>query len=357
MLSPSVDETHAQLTQAFNGTLHLDSYSQGAQDLLIGKLEDDPPWLTGVREEVKSLAQAGAAWVRDKPAIWGGALSQFASCASAFGGVAPMQSAGVLTTREQWIEVLETVLQPPLAEAAATTRQSADAFEKHLDAFRSLRPSLEKSIEEGWAELDEEEQEMTVIAAEIAHLQDLVSSLEQAVTATDISAGKSVITTSVTTMFNIVTEAGSVPFLSVAVTEFTVDMAFYDLVASNEEISDALQQIGALQLRASAEAQAAAGTKMVLRVLYGLELSLERIIDALPQLAAMWEAELEKVEEATDAVRAGADPSSFLELRSIPSASASWAEISAFAEAIPALTSTVGQPVVLNPQAPSLTRR
>jgi hypothetical protein len=221
--------------------------------------------------------------------------------------------------------------------------------------FKAIQPLLQASIDQGWAALASEEQQMVKIAAQLAHLQDVVNSLASSITGAEISSGQSIITTTVKTLYNIATEVGgSFSFLSMAASVFTVGKMYYDIISANAEIGTTLKQIAALQLEASEEAQAAAGTKIVLQLVYNLELSFASIVDVVPQITTMWSTEQQKVQAVISALQAGADPSTYFELYSMPTANANWQAINSFAMAIPTLKSTVGTPVTLNPQAPSL---
>lgn len=353
MLCPPPELARSLLTQAFNETLSLDSYSATTQDLQIGKLPKDPAWLAAVRSQVAMLASAGASWIKEKPSIWGSILLQFPDYASAFEGVAQMQAAGALSTGKQWVEVLENTLTPQLSQAIAANEEATSHLRSQLQAFQSVQPLLRESIEAGWNALGEEERQMTAIAAQLTHLQDLLASLEESITSGEISSGQSIITTTVKTVYNIATEVGeSFSFLSMAASAFTVGKTYYDIITKTFEIGETLQEIGKLQLEASAEAQAAAGTKIALNLLYELELAFARIVDVMPQITTMWRTEREKVKSAIAALNAGTNPADYLELITFPTANANWQQISALAQAIPSLKSETGPPVVLDPQHP-----
>jgi hypothetical protein len=353
MLSPSIDVARLLLTQAFNETLRLDSYSQTTNNLRIGELPEDPKWLASVRSRVAMLGSAGASWTKDKPEIWGPVLVQFPDYASAFAGVAAMQASGALTSSQQWIEVLKSTLVPQLTQAVTATEQATEKLQSHLESFRAIQPLLAESIDAGWAELGSEEQQMVAIAAQLAHLQDLVTSLEQSITSGQISSGQSVMTTTATTLYNIATEAGeSFSFLSMATAAFTVGKSYYELVTKTAEVGETLKRIAALQVKASEEAQAAAGTKIALNLIYELELSFGRIVDVMPQITTLWRHEREKVQSVISALQAGVEPSAYLELFTVPVANANWQAVNSFAQAIPTLKTEVGKPVVLDPQDP-----
>lgn len=358
MLTPSINLVEGLLAQAYNEILQLDGYSQTVQGITIGKLVPDPDWLTPVRSRVAMLGQVGAQWLEAKPNIWGPVLTQFSDYATAFASVADMQKQGLITSQDQWIQILNDVLLAQLSKAATATTAAANALKSHYQMFSDIQPLLEQSVTAGWAALQDEEQQMISITEQLTHLQDLVDQLEDSITEADISTGKSVVTTTVKILYGIATEAGeSFSFLGMATSAFTVGELYSNIINGTAEVGETLQQIAALQLEASEEAQAAAGTKMVLQLLYSLVNSFGIIVDdVMPQIATMWSNEQEKVQQAIDALNAGADPTSYFELSTMPIANANWQAISTFALAIPTMKSVIGPPVTLDPQHPIATQ-
>ncbi|MBR0872375.1 hypothetical protein JQ633_18570 [Bradyrhizobium tropiciagri] len=352
MLSPSINVANSLLAQAFNEVLRLDSYSISAGGTTIGVLQKDPAWLAPVRNQVGMLGQAGAKWIEDKPSIWGTVLTQFSNYGSAFAGVADAKA----TTSEQWIKLLNDVLLSQANKSIDATNIAATELQSHYQAFKNIQPLLESSINAGWDALQNEEQQMVKIAAQLTRLEDLVGSLQDSITAGDLSTGQSVVTTTVKTLYNVATGVDeSFSFLGMAAAAFTVGKFYYDIITKTAAVGETLQQIAKLQIEASQEAQAAAGTKLVLRLLYNLELSFGRIVDVMPQIVTMWTTERDKVQQAIQALKAGANPETYFDIFTIPIANANWQAISKFAIAIPATKTTVGPPVTLDPQNPIAT--
>ncbi len=331
----------------------LDKYSTTTNNIMIGVLPKDPDWLASVRGRTKMLGAAGASWLSEKPDIWSSVLVQFPDYATSFDSIAQMQSKGAITTTAQWIQLLNDVLLSQLAKAVAATTTADTQIQTEYQKFANIQPLLEDSINQGWAALASEEQQMVKIASALTHLQDTVESLESSITSGVISSGQSIITSSVKTIYGIATAAGeSFSFLSLATSAYTVGKMYYDIISTTDEIADTLTQIAALQLEASEEAQAAAGTKMVLQLLYNLEASFLRIHDVVPQIKTLWQTEHDKVQSVIEALQSGANPDNYFEIFSIPTANANWQAINTFTIAIPALKNAIGTPVVLNPFDP-----
>ena len=353
MLSPTIYDTQNLLTQSLNEINQIDKYSVTSENILIGKLPKDPDWLASVRSRTAMLGDAGKSWILQKPDIWAPILVQFSNYASSFASVAELQSSKKLTTSEAWISTLKSVLQDQLDQCVQVTTTANDALVKQYNMFKNIQPLLEDSINAGWAELAGEEKEMVKLAAELTSLQDKVESLQDSITSKEITTGTKVVSTTVSTIYNVVTEAGgSFSFMSFAASAYTVGRMYYDIITKTEDIVNTLEEIGKLQLAASAEAQAAAGTKMVLQFVYDIEKNFLSIQNFVPQIKTMWSTELQKLNSVITALESGADPNNYFELLTIPTANKSWQTISSFTSAIPDIKLQEGKPVVLCPGKP-----
>jgi len=351
MLSPTVNQAKTQLTAAASEILKIDGYAGSVRGLQIGQLPDDPDWLISVRSRVGLLSAAAGQWFKAKPDIWGPVLSQFATYEATIAAIAQMQAEKQVTTGQQWADLLSQTLAPQLAAAAAATDAATTALQEQLNAFADIQPLLEDSIQDGWTALAAEEQQMVKISAELARLEDLVGSLGDALTSSAISDGKGVISTAVSIVYDVaVAGSEAVPFLAFVTSAITIGRFFADIAEGSAEVQSTLKQIAQLQLDASLEAQAAAGTKSVLQLLYGLQASFNTIADVLPQITQMWRSQLDLVQQAASALNDGADPSGLFDLLTLQTSAANWRTIASFANAVVTLKTGVGEPVELNPQ-------
>ena len=197
-----------------------------------------------------------------------------------------------------------------------------DSENQFMDVF----PSLNASIEQGWQELSDEEAEMIAIAQAITRLQDEISSLQSKIDAASISGAKTFTQTNVKIAYSILTATGevAVPYLSIVTLAYTIGKTFYDIITDTEKINKDLEQIAELQVEASEEAQAAAMTKATIQYLYNIEISFLSLKKHGTGLSAMWVNEKSKIDEAINAINAGAEPSKFLDLLTIDVANKNW---------------------------------
>lgn len=348
MLSPVINNAEELLTQALNEIMQLDNYAKTSNNIILGKLPKDPAWLSSVRSRVGLLSKAGASWIAEKPDIWSSILVQFPHYASSFSAIADQQSQGLIEP-DQWVPLLKDVLYSQLVQAVEVTTKANDQIQAEEEKFKDIQPLLEESIKAGWDALASEEQQMVKIAKALTQLQDEAGSLEDSITSSMISDGKSIIQSSVTTIYKLVsTTAPSISYLSILTSAFTVGKMYYDIISNSEKIAQDLKKIGELQLEATEEAQAAAGTENVLKLLYNLEKSFLAIQDVVPQIISMWKVEQGKVQEAIEALESGANPDDFFEILTIPTANENWQAINKFALAISKLECTIGKPVILD---------
>ncbi len=357
MLSPDIAKSRKVLTDAFNEVLNLDGSALAVTNTQIGVLKPDPDWLADVRTKTAMLAGAGRAWSADKPDLWSAVLVQFVTYADSFGAVAEAQQRGEITTRQQWIDVLQNVLLRDLKTAVAASDSAAKKIKKHADDFQVISPLLRQSIQDGWNELAKEEAEMVAISAALTHLVDLCATLEGSISEKEISSNQSIAITTVKTIYNVmIGEVVATSFLSVAGAAYTVGEFFYDIITKTAEVETILGQIADAQVKASAAAQAAAGTKLVLQVLYDMLESFARINDSMPALVAVWEDQQNRMQGTIDALKAGADPEALENLETVPFANRIWQTLKTFVIRIRDKRSEIGRPVILDPQFPQKLR-
>lgn len=353
MLSPNINKTKNILTDSFNEIMAIDGFSYGVQNTVIGVLPKDPEWLAAVRSRLAMMAKAGENWQFAKPDIWSALLSHFPDYASAFAGVAQMKAAGELKGADVWIETLEKTLVAPLQKIVAATIAVNGELDKHYEDFKSIVPLLKDSIDQGWEELSDEEALMVKIAGALATLQAEVGNLEEQISSSAISGGKSTVTSAVSITYKLLSSAApSVPYLSVASMAFTVGKTFYDIVSKTEQITEDLKEIETLQLEASEAAQAAAGTKAVLQLLYNTDESFVSIRESTTRLTTLWQAELGKLNAVVEALQSGADPETYFEILAIPAANANWQAINDYVQILSRVPREYGPPVLLEPGSP-----
>jgi len=329
MLSPDVTNTKNLLSNAFFEMQHILGYAHTANNLFVGYLKPDPDWLPAVRSRIGLLSKAGSEMTIEYPDIWSPILVAFINYTTIFSGLKNKR-----LTADKWIQLLKTV-ETELNTCISATKSSIQKMETRFDAFKNIQPLLAKSIEEGWEALSDEEQQMIKIVQALTRLQDEMMSLESKLTSDAISGGTSAVKSTATILYGLVTAAEvSIPFLSVAALVFTVGKTFYDIISTTDAINNIVWEIGDLQLEASQEAQALAGTKMVLQTLYNLELRFESLRDYLPGIEQMWAGELGKVQAVIEALESGVDPDTYMEIQSLPMACSIWSEVETFVQQI-----------------------
>ncbi len=357
MLNPNVNTTTDQLAQAYSTIRQVDAFAFASMNTLVGKLNPDPDWLPTVRQRIELLSEAGEQWQLKKSDIWAPILTQFNNYSTLFAGFAQVSSS-VGNDKDAWMEILNT-MSASLATGKNVTRAAQGQFTLQINNLNNIRQVLDTSIATAWSSLASEEQAMIDLAAQITSLQDQLNGLEGSLSSAEISAGKSFIQSSVTISYTLVSTAGvEVPYLAIAGLLFTVGKMAYDLIVTDKEIDQTIGKIVQLRINMSENAQAAAMSKAIIQLIDNFDKSLLAVNNQLPPIAAMWENEQTKVRQIINAINAGAAPKQIIDLVSMPSAAASWTQLSDFCIKLSQLT-TAGKPVTVTtsqPVTPTLRR-
>jgi hypothetical protein len=346
MLSPDVVSSCQLLSDAYNQLLGVRKYANVCNSLFIGKPgEIDPQWLIAVRNRTGLLKDTMAEFSRDQPDITSSLLYPFINYQTLFSALADEKNS--FKTAADWLPGLQS-LKDAINQAITSTDSANQRFKKDYQAVSAMQPLLEASIQEGWSALADEEQQMVAIATAIGKLQQEIHDIGQDLTASDLRNGKSYVQSTVTIAYGVVMTAEmSIPFLSFAAVIFTIGSSVYDVITTSQTIQKDLDALTELQNTASAEAQAAAATKVTIQLLSTLEKSFLSIQNTLPAISQMWKAELEKINEVITALNSGSDPALYFDLQTIKIAEASWTTLFDLVQHIQAPIA-VGKPVTVN---------
>ena len=327
MLSPNVIDTSDALAQALSNILKVDALAYAGMNTLVGTLSPDPAWLGKIRNRVALLSNVGAQWQKNRPTLWSEVLAPFNSYYALIAGFTEA-TAGMGNNATLWKAILQQ-LSTNLAAAVISAKAAEAAFQTEIDNLRNVEGLLTRSLDDAWRELAEEEQAMVQLAAEISSLQTQLNDLESHLSATEIGDGKSYIKSTVTIAYSILSSTGeSIPYLSIAGLLFTVGDLVYNMMVTDNKITDTINKIVSLRNQISQEAQAAAMTKAIIQMINHFDKQLLAVEDQLPDFSAMWQNEQAKVDQLIDAIDAGADPTAMTSIVAMPVASANWKQFS-----------------------------
>jgi len=355
MLSPNVVEISEDIAVAFAQFLAVKSFSYSTGEIVISPLSPDPDWLPPLRHRIASLAKISAQWQSDYPNLFVNYLLPFTSYYTTFNAFAGRvkdfgNDVGL------WTDAL-TALHTSILAAQTQAKTAATAFTDHLEMIKTIEGQLNQSLTTAWKVLANEEAKIVALATQITRLQDRVAQLQDNLTSAEISSGKTYFQTAATISYTIFTSASvEIPYLSILTEVYTIGKMAYDLIVTDKEINDALQQIADLTVEASETAQAAAMSKGVIQLIDNLNLRVTGLNDRLPAINRMWETEAGKISAAIDAIHSGAIPSQVLDLVSMPAAAAGWQTLADLSRKAITTGPTVGTPVYLtnSPSKPKL---
>ncbi len=331
MLSPSSIDMGDVIAEFFSNLVTIDRFSYASQNTTIGMLSPDPAWLGTVRSRLAKLSDSTQTWETDKPKIVSDLVLGFANYSTLIKGIA--QTSSKFSTNEEWLNVLG-VMQQQLQAAKDKAQSASNSFTSHIDAIKNVESLLNDTLTQAWNELAHEEQEMVKIAVEVTQLQDQINSLQSDITGSEISGGKGYFQTTVTIIYRLLSSGAEIPYLSIASLLFTIGKTGYDLIVDNSKISEAFDKLAALGLKASEEAQAAAMTKGVIKIVTNFDIALAATQNKIPPFIHMWSNEHEKVTNVISAIHAGAKPSYMTELVSLEAAAATWGQIATLAQGL-----------------------
>ena len=349
MLAPSINTTMNRLTDGYTSILSLDGFSETVNNLAVVKLDPDPDWLPPVRDELETLRTDAGNWFNVRPNIWAPVLLNFYNYIPTFEAVVDTASKEKFSSA-QWQQALSEALLPARDECVANARASVEKIEAARAAFSVVLPAIDKSIQQGWSALGSEEADMLKLSEEIGNLHAIAQSYSAKLTSDVISGGKSYVQSTVSLIYAAVAAgaAASIPILGIAGAVFAIGKSFYDIIEDNQQLIDTMNRIAALQQQLSADAVRLALTKATLQVLYQIEETYLASKDALPALVDLWELEQTKVQDAINALRAGADPSHYLDLLTLKPAATNWAAIQTFVSQLQQIDVQFGPSVSLD---------
>ncbi len=350
MLSPEINDAKGDLTSAYQSSWSLDNFAFSSRSLQVVQLHNEPKWLPPVRAELDALRRASESWTIDRPDLWSDVLLAFLDYVPTFSSVAQQAKAGAFKTSDDWITMLEQTLLPGLKKSVSTTKAVQHEVDTHRSKFGAVLPEMDKSIEAGWQSLGSQEKEMFKLASEIGGLNQTVQSLGAKLTTDALTGGKSYVSSAVSLLYaaGAAGASASIPILGIATTVLTLGKTFYDIIKDNQDLIDTMEKIAKLQANFTADEQAVALTKATLQVLYGLETSYLATSNALPGLVDMWSTEQIKVQNAINALQAGAAPDQYLDLLTIATAETNWDQILGYVRRLGNIDIKFGQPVTLN---------
>lgn len=352
MLSPSIQDSRAKLTDAYGGILAMDAFARSCQSIQIVPIADEPDWLPPVAHEFTLLDAAADAWQLQRPQVWAPVILGFEGFFATFSAVAgPGGPAGAgAADAAKWIEVLSETLLPAANQALAATKAADAQLQDRQNAFSVVLPAMDKSIAAGWAALGSEEAAMQALTQQLGALSQTVLGLGDKLTSDAIVSDKGIAQSAVSLLYaaGAAGVEASIPILGLAVAVLTIGKSFYDLVADDDALAAAMAQINATERKLSDEALAVALTKSTLQTLYAVEEQYLALRDGLPGLVDLWTVQQTKIEDLIDALRSGSDPAHCLDLVTLPQALMAWQDIHTFVDQVNAVDAVTGEPVTLD---------
>lgn len=350
MLAPDPKDAIGRLTDTYQGIVGIDNFALTCQSIAIVPIADEPDWLPPVAVEFDQLGDAANAWQLDRAQIWAPVILAFQNYSAVFAGVADLGSPGKSNNATLWIEVLSQTLLPEVGKSLAMTQAADRQLQARMQAFSDVLPQLEASIAAGWNALANEERQMLELTEQLGELVSSVQALGSKITSDAISSDTGIAQSAVSMLYTAGADgvAASVPVLGLVVAVLSIGKSFYDLIEDDKQLITLMNRINAIKVQLSGQALGLALTKSTLQTLYSVEAQYLALRDTLPLLVDLWANQQTKVQDAIEALKAGAQPDRYLDLVALPKAQLAWQTVDTFVAHLSKTDVTVGEPVTID---------
>lgn len=333
MLCPNNITSVDLLCSVYSNIKRTDSFTHGCMNTFIGFLSIEPDWLSNLRIVMGTLRDTCSKWQISKPKIWSQLLLSFVNYYTTFKGFTET-SKKYGDNKEIWISALEQLKNELINEKNAY-QVAENQFQSYIDDLQKLESLIASNINDVWDVLSDKETKMVQIASEFISLQYKVNQLQSDFNSSEIANGKSYTQSVVKISYSILSSEGvRIPYLNSASLLYTISDLDYGLITNYEEINLSLEKIADFQVKASAEAQALAVTKSILQMITNLKTNLIASKKGISDFSQMWLNEIDKINQVINFIHSGIDPSMYIDLKSMPSALATW---KALADYVPKL--------------------
>lgn len=324
MLSPNLNETADLFADAFINFKKLDSYVNMVKNTIIGTTKPEPDWLGSFRNRINRLSKECSKWREQKTELRASLFSSFIDYSTTIHGFIKI-SDEFNDDSDTWIESLNS-LKKELDSNAKTAQNAQKIFQEIITEINEIQPLLDESLEDAWADLSSREKEMVDLSSAITNLQDKVASLQDDLSSAEISGGKSYASNIISISYSVITAEGlsDIPFLTVLSQVYTMAKLTYDVISIELEIGPALDKIRDLSTKLSEDAQSLSLTKALIQMTNHYEKTFLQIQKKLPGFQNIWESESDKIHEAVNALKAGADPKTFFDIQTLSVAGETW---------------------------------
>ncbi|HCN46836.1 MAG TPA: hypothetical protein DIT18_15250 [Pseudomonas sp.] len=349
MLAPDVTQTQDRITDAYSNIVGLDSFAMSCLSIRVAVLPDEPSWLPAVAQEVQQLDSAADNWQQQRAAVWAPTLLAFQDYYAMFSGLAGLSP----TTNNNagfWIKLLGETLLPQVQQSLAMTRTADGLLQQCMNDFSKILPQMNKSIEAGWNALGDEEQQMLQLTEQLGELVKSVQALGSKISSENIGSGKGIAQSAVSLLYEVGSAGAeaSLPIAGVGMAVISIGDNFYKLISDDDQLIATMNQINSIKAQLSEDALGVALTKSTLQTLYRIEGEFLKLRDALPALEDLWVNQRTKIQDAIDALQAGAQPDQYLDLLTLPQAQAAWSSINTFVMQLSKTDINVGEPVTID---------
>jgi hypothetical protein len=346
MLAPNLLDLETDIADTANVLRRIGAFAQSCLSAQVGQIVPPPVWLDDVLGKLSDCRAIATGWLNAQIEI----VPPLIIC---FKNYAASLSALIETTRsttmdpDTWNALLIDLRDRAAANSDTMRSVASRMKELNVDfavAHRELREAMQKASEAHEAEHGDIERIAGKLGALFARLKDL----DAGSSAEAMSAGRSILGTSVNLTYIVFTEAGAaIPYVGIAIMLFSVGHSLFVAISEDAEITQILNDIEGLMIELDDDVRALAVTHALIAMLDSMNEAYIGAAQQLPRLNEYWDSQKGKIDIVLEGLKSNANPDYMTELRSLPTALAVWDQAAKVASAMALQTSDEGKPVEL----------
>lgn len=332
MLAPNLLNAQEDLAETANVIRDIGGFAQSCMSASLAQQEPPLDWVTDVRLRLADCSASAQRWLKAREQIIPPLSSMFIDYASLVSAAAEAVSRAAPAS--DWIALLTAMRDAARAhsqKATAVQNVFASSHDDFKTAYQEIKLSLQKAQDAETAERDD----ILEISLKLQKLYDSLAALGVDASGQSMAGGQAVVQTFVTISYQVMIDADTaIPVFNIVTTLFSVSTSVYEAVKDNADIRDLLGQVSVLMAKLSADVRVLAATQALVITLDRMNDAYLAAAQAPPRINSYWDAEVDKIRIALQALRDGISPGSMTELASLPTAATVWLQMSKIAQAM-----------------------
>jgi hypothetical protein len=332
MLAPSLLSAEEDLARTANDIRSIGGFAESCLSANLAQFDPPLPWVDEVRDLLADCRGCAQRWLDARQMIIPQLSTMFIDYASVVSAAAANVSRAAPAS--DWTKLLTSMRDAARSNSEKATgiqQIFAASHDNFKDAHQRIKLAVQKAEEAKDAERDEIEQ----ISVKLQALYDRLAGLGAGATGQSMAGGEAIVKTTVKLTYQVMIKADTaVPVLDIVTTVFNISSSVYAVVHDNADIRSLLRQVSDLLAKLAADVRTLAMTRALLIMLDGMNDAYVAAAQIPPRINSYWDAEVDKIGIALQALRSDVSPASMTELAGLPTAATVWLQIAKVAKAM-----------------------